>query len=51
MANVSSPQLNCPEKLLTVLRITPRAMLPRVLGSSPAMSLPAIVPSMDSELS
>ena len=51
MANDSRPQLNCPEKLEIVLRITPRAMLPRVVGSSPAMSLPAIVPSIDSELS
>ena len=29
----------------------PRAMLPRVVGSSPLMTLPAIVASIDSELS
>ena len=31
--------------------ITVRAVLPRVVRSSPAISLPAIVPSIDSELS
>ena len=34
-----------------MLVITLRAMLPRVVGSLPAITLPAIVPSIDSELS
>ena len=34
-----------------VLRSTLRAMLPRVVGSLPAISWPAMVPSIDCELS
>ena len=48
---VSSPQLNRPPNLFISLVMIPRAILPRVDGSSPSISLPAIVPSIDSELS
>ena len=45
------PKLNESRYALSSPRRMPRAMLPRVFGSSPLMTLPAIVPSIDSELS
>ena len=50
-AKLDNPHWKALRYDVIVLRSTVRAMLPRVVGSLPAISLPAMVPSIDCELS